>query len=202
MKHLILSFILICFCLPIQSDNYKILQLNTNSILIGKTKCKQGDTFSDKDLIVWSSDMQAFKAMNLRTKQIKLFACRAFKNVKAKNIKEYFVKSNNLSTRGELDFSVLAMQLSDTLYVMDYIAIHSPVTLDSISSYVISYDEGRKWRTLMSTEKEFFINRELFNEGDYQKTYTVSLFYREKNKANYLITDKLNIVILPLKIVE
>ena len=200
MKHFILSFILICSCLPIQADNYKILQLNTNDILIGKAKCKQGDTFSDKDLIVWSSDMQAFKAINLRTKQIRLFACRAFKHVKAKNIKEYYVKSNNLSTRGELDFSNLAKELSDTLYVLDHIAIQSPVTLDSISSYVISYDEGKKWRNLMSTDDYFFINRELFDEEEHQKTYKLSLFYRVKKKEDYLITDKLNIVILPLMI--
>lgn len=202
MKRLILSSILICSCLSLQADNYKILQLNTNEILIGKAKCKQGDTFSDKDIIVWSSDLQAFKAMNLRTKQIKLFACRAFKKVKAKNIKEYFVKRNNLSTRGVLDFSVLAKELSDTLYVLDNVAIQSPVTIDPFSSYVISYDKGKKWKKLMSTKDCFFINRELFDEENLQKTYTLSLFYREKNKDNYLITDKLNIVILPLRIVE
>ena len=199
----LLFIVLAVLCLHVHADNYKILQMNTTSIQIGKSTCKQGDTFSDNDQIVWSADNQAIKAMNLKTKQIRLFVGRAFKKVKAKSVRQYFIKSNNLSTRGELDFSDLAKMLSDTLYVLDAIAIESPVTIDSLSSYLISYDNGYKvWRNLMSTDVLFYLNRELFDEDNNQSEYTLSLYYRRKGEEDLLVTDKLRIVLLPLRVDE
>ena len=67
-KFLVLLFVSICQ--SIYADNYKILQMNASYIQIGRHKCKQGDSFSDEDRIKWSSDKEAIKAMNLRTRQI------------------------------------------------------------------------------------------------------------------------------------
>jgi hypothetical protein len=47
----------------------------------------------------------------------------------------------------------------------------------------------------MSTEDTFFLSSELFNDS--QKELTLSLFYRKKGIEDYLITDKLVIVLLP-----
>ena len=67
----LLFIVLAVLCLHVHADDYKILQMNTTSIQIGKSTCKQCDTFSDNDQIVWSADNQAIKAMNLNTKQNK-----------------------------------------------------------------------------------------------------------------------------------
>lgn len=196
----ILVLLFVCICQSIYADNYKILQMNANYIQIGRHKCKQGDSFSDEDRIKWSSDKEAFKAMNLRTKQIKIFVSEAFTKAKAKSVKEFFLKSNHLSTRGGVTtFSDLAEELSDTLFILGSMPIESPVLIDSISSFVISYDDNgiKRWRNLMSSDDTFFLSSELFNANVNQEELAVSLYFRRKGAHDYLITDKLVIVLLP-----
>ena len=74
----LLFYLFFIICLPIHADNYKILQINSSSIQIGNTMCKQGDTFNDEDPIIWTAEKQAIKAMNLRTGQIRIFVGEAF----------------------------------------------------------------------------------------------------------------------------
>ena len=141
--------------------------------------------------------------MNLNTKQIKLFAAKVFKDIEAKSIKDYFLKNSHLSTRGGIvSFSDLVDELSDTLYMYDAMQIESPVKIDSISSYLISYvqDGEKKWRTLMSTEKHFFINRELFGENIDGGKYTLTLYFRKKGMEDFLISNDIEIVLLPLDV--
>ena len=95
-----LIFLFVSICQSIYADNYKILQMNASYIQIGRHKCKQGDSFSDEAQIKWSSEKEAIKAMNLRTRQIRLFVSEEFNRAKAKSVKEFFLKSNHLSTRG------------------------------------------------------------------------------------------------------
>lgn len=200
----ILFVLLLVLCLPVYADDYRILQMNSNSIQIGNSIRKQGDLFSDSDIIVWSNDNQAIKAMHLKTKQVKLFVAKTFKKANAKNIKQYFLKSMNLSTRGELaSFDDLKEVLSDTIYILDITPIESPVIIDSHSSYVISYsDHEQKWRNLMSTEDTFYLSRELFDKTQNLQIYTLSLYYRTRGKEDYLITNELNVVILPQQVEE
>ena len=200
----ILVVLLLVLCIPVHADDYKIVQMNTNSIKIGNSICKQGDVFSDNDNIIWTNENQAMKAMNLKTKQIRLFVAKQFMKINARSIKHYFIKNVNLSTRGELSsFSELEKMLSDTLYLYDTMPVESPVMIDSLSSYTISYfDGGKKWRNLMSTDDTFYLSRELFEVDDNMKTFNITLYFRTKGKDDYLITDKLNVVILPMQIKE
>lgn len=199
----LLFYLFFIICLPIYADNYKILQINSNSIQIGNTMCKQGDTFNDEDPIIWTAEKQAIKAMNLRTGQIRIFVGEAFKKAEAKSIKDFFLRSNHLSTRGGLaTFSDLKEELSDTLYVYGTLPIESPFLIDSLSSYVISYgDTPKKWRTLMSTDESFFLSTDLFDPSDFNHVLKLSLYFR-RNSDNYLILDDLNIILLPQQIDE
>ena len=197
-------FLLLTFvCLQVYADDYKILQLNTNSIRIGNAQCKRGDTFSDDAPIYWSNERQAIKAMNIKTKVTRVFACKAFTDVNAKGIKDYYIKSNHLSTRGSVvSFSDLAEELSDTIYILGSCPIESPVRIDSLSSYIISYGKGeRAWRNLMTTENVFYLSRELF-DNDIQDTFSITLYFRRKGLDDHLITDSLIVVILPEDIGE
>lgn len=183
------------------ADNYKILQINTSSVKIGNQLCKIGDVFSDETPILWSNAKQALKAMNLQTKQIRLFVANNFFNTKAKSVKDYYIKTNHLSTRGGMiSFSDLADELSDTIYLYDTMQIESPIKIDSISSYLISYvqDGEKMWRTLMSTDNHFFFSRELFCEDIDGGEYTLTLYFRKKGMKDYMISDSVEIVLLPL----
>jgi hypothetical protein len=205
MKKMALFISALCLSMTSLADNYKILQMNTPSVKIGKQMCKVGDTFPDADPIMWSNDKQAIKAMNLTSKQIKLFAAKVFKDVEAKSIKDYYLKNSHLSTRGGVvSFSDLAEELSDTIYLYDTMQIESPVKIDSISSYLISYKQNgeMKWRTLASTDKFFFLSRELFEENDGQAEYTLTLYFRKKGFDDYMISDDIVIVLLPMSIDE
>ena len=143
--------------------------------------------------------------MNLNTKQIKLFAAKVFKDIEAKSIKDYFLKNSHLSTRGGVvTFSDLTEELSDTIYLYESVQIESPVKIDSISSYLISYElNGEKvWRTLMSTDKYFYICRELFGENIDGGKYTLTLYFRKKGMEDFLISNDIEIVLLPLNVDE
>jgi hypothetical protein len=200
MKKVVFIFTALCLSSALFADDYKILQMNTPSVKIGKQVCKTGDVFPDDSPILWSNDKQAIKAMNLKTKQIKLFAAKVFNDIKAKSIKDYFLKNNHLSTRGGMvSFSDLAEELSDTIYLYDMMQVESPVKIDSLSSYQISYEHNgvKKWRTLASTDKYFFLCRELFDDNDGQAEYTLTLYFRKKGFDDYMVSDEIVIVLLP-----
>jgi len=203
MKKAVLVLSALCLSMALLADNYKILQMNTPSVKIGDKLYKTGDVFPDSDPISWANDKQAIKAMNLNTKQIKLFAAKVFKNIEAKSIKDYFLKNSHLSTRGGVvTFSDLTEELSDTIYLYESVQIESPVKIDSISSYLISYElNGEKvWRTLMSTDKYFYICRELFGENIDGGKYTLTLYFRKKGLEDFVITSNVIVFLLPINI--
>lgn len=203
MKKIAMFISALCLSLTSLADNYKILQMNMPSVKIGKQICKVGDTFPDADPIMWSNDKQAIKAMNLTSKQIKLFAAKVFKDIEAKSIKEYYLKNNHLSTRGGIiSFSDLTEELSDTIYLYDVVQVESPVMIDSLSSYLISYVQNgeKKWRTLMSTDEHFFFSRDLFGENNDGGEYALTLYFRKKGMDDFVITANVIVVLLPLDI--
>lgn len=205
MKKLALIISAMCFSITSLADNYKILQMNTPSVKIGNQICKTGDVFPDAQPIMWSNDKQAIKAMNLKTKQIKLFAAKVFQNLEARSVKDYYLKNNHLSTRGGINtFSDLAEELSDTIYLYDVVQVESPVRIDSLSSYLISYVQNgkKKWRTLMSTDEHFFFSRDLFGDNIDGGEYTLTLYFRKKGMEDFLISDIIEVVTLPLTDVD
>ena len=72
MRKVSISILLVFLSIVVWADRYKILQLNTPQVKIGKRLCSKGDVFSDESVIYWSQKKQAFKAQNLETKEIKL----------------------------------------------------------------------------------------------------------------------------------
>lgn len=197
--------VFLCFCLQLHAEDFKILQMNTSSIKIGTAQCKPGDVFSDEDEIFWTNEKQAMKAMNLKTRETRLFVAKEFSRARATNVKDFFLKENHLSSRdGIYSFTSLAEKLQETVYLYDIVSINSPVELDSLSSYVVSYGGGqKKWCTLMSTRKTFYLSRELFSEVSDETEFILTLYFRRKNQPkDYLITSDLHVVLLPLQLDE
>lgn len=203
MKKGLLLLSVLCFSMTSLAESYKILQMNTPSIMIGGKLCKNGAVFYDTDSIRWTNEKQVIKAMNLNTKQIKLFVAKTFAKSDAISVKDYYLKNNHLSTRGGIvSFSDLTEELSDTLFLYDSMHIESPVKIDSLSSYLISYvqDGEKKWRTLMSTDEYFFFNRDLFGDNISDGEYTLTLYFRKKGMEDFVIRTNVIVVILPLDI--
>jgi hypothetical protein len=194
-KAYILSLVLL-FTLIICADDYKILQLNTSYVRIGNRNCTKGDVFSDESVIFWEQDKQAFKAQNLKTKEIKLFAEPDFRAKGSKTIKDYYVKTNRLSSRGN-EASALD-EISDTVYLCDSIFMDIPVELDSVHyCYVVYNDQaGKVQKRLRYKDQGFFIEKDLFDEKIREKDIQVDLFYHMPDEE-YLLKESLTIVFIP-----
>lgn len=203
-KSVIVLFILVAAA-SIWADDYKILKMNTNSIKIGNRVCRTGDKFSDKSIIYWKGNKQAFKAQNVKTKEIHLFAAPAFHTCGSKTVKEYYVKNNHLSTRGGL-FSLddLAEEIGDTLYIWDRLKIESPYQLDSTSYFYLQYTDSinHKNRTILKSDNDSIIfDSATFKHSKSQNIVSVSLrFSNSKTKEDCSVKDSLLIYIIPDKL--
>jgi len=195
------AIVLSAFCLSMAmlADNYKILQMNSPSVKIGNQLCKKGDVFSDEEEIFWNNDKQAFKAQNIETKEIRLFVGQDFKSKSSKSIKDYYLKTSHLSTRGSIiSLSDLAEALPDTLYLCDTISIESPVSMNSNFYYYLKYDaDGMKNEIPIEYENShFFIEKGILGNLFKDDKISTSLYFRMR-KENFLVKDSMTIVIIP-----
>ena len=189
----------LCLSIALLADNYKILQMNTPSIKIGDQVCKKGDVFSDESEIVWTNDKQAFKAQNLETKEIKLFVGQDFKSKSSKSIKDYYLKTAHLSTRGSIiALSDLAEALPDTLYLCDTITIESPVGMNSDYYYFFKCDnEGIMADKPIKYEKRnMIIDKGVLGDSIKEDQISASLYFK-MHKETVLVKDSLKIVVIP-----
>ena len=62
MKKTGIALFILLVAATLWADDYKILKMNTASIKIGNKTCTSGDVFSDKSVIYWKGDKQAFQA--------------------------------------------------------------------------------------------------------------------------------------------
>ena len=194
-KVCILSMVLV-LSIVAWADNYMILQLNTPSVKIGKRKCSKGDIFSDKSVIHWEKKKQAFKAQNLKTKEIKMFVESDFRAKGCKNIKEYYVKINRLSSRGA-ESSALD-EISDTIYLCDSVIMDIPVQMDSTHyCYIVYNNENDKvQKCLENKDQSIIIDKSLFDEQLKEKDIQLCLFYHTPEE-DFLLKDSLTIVFIP-----
>lgn len=184
------------FAFAIWADNYKILQLNTSYVKIGNRNCIKGDVFSDESVIFWEQNKQAFKAQNLNTKEIKIFAEPDFRSKGVKTIKDYYVRTNLLSARGA---SISALdEISDTIYLCDSIMMEIPVLMDSTHYFYITYNNED---TIMNhrlnyKDQNFIIDKSLFDDNRMNRDILLDLYYHMPEEE-YLIKDSLTIVFIP-----
>lgn len=196
MRKISILLLVMIASIVICADNYKILQINSPYVKIGKRNCSKGDVFSDKSVIHWGQKKQAFKAQNLKTKEIKLFVESDFRAKGCKSIKEYYLKNNHLSSRGS-ESSALD-EISDTIYLCDSVIMDIPVQTDSTHYCYIVYDnEGEKiQKCLKSTDQSFIIDKNLFDEKAMERDIQLRLFYHTPEEE-FLLKDSLTIVLIP-----
>ena len=196
MRKVCISILLVVLSIVVWADRYKILQLNTPYVKIGNRNCTKGDVFSDESVIFWEQNKQAFKAQNLKTKEIKLFAEPDFRAKGSKTIKDYYVKTNRLSSRGS-EASALD-EISDTLYLCDSIVMEMPVLMDTVHyCYIVYYNKGKEVKQRLNNhDQSFIIDKKLFGEDLMRATLRVSLFYH-MTEEDYPLKDSLTIMFIP-----
>lgn len=204
MKKSAILFIILLATAAIWADEYKIIRMNSSLIKIGNKACRPGDVFSDKSIIYWKGDKQAFKAQNLTTKEIHLFAAPAFQNNGSRTIKEYYVKKNLLSTRAGL-FSLedLEAQIGDTIYLWEKAKIESPYQLDSTSYFYLSYkdNEGKSIQSILESDKDsIVIDKSAFRNRFSGNGVFVSLHYKNvRMKEDHPVKKSIFVYFIPDK---
>ena len=179
MRKVSISILLVFLSIVVWADRYKILQLNTPQVKIGNRLCSKGDVFSDESVIYWSQKKQAFKAQNLETKEIKLFIESDFRAKGCNTIKDYYLKTNHLSSRGS-DSTALD-EIPDTTHYC-YI--------------VYDNENGKIKKRLKHQDQSFIIDKKLFGEDVMRENLRVSLFYHMPEEE-YPLKDSLTIMFVP-----
>lgn len=187
------------------ADNYKILYLNSSTIKIGNRVCQTGDVFDDGDVIFWTTDKQAFKAQNTTSKTIRLYAAPDFRKTDSKTIRDYMFRKGHLSTRSAMSLSELETYLSDEFFLLDSISVESTEMTDSHHYFVVSYQMDGKTvkKKLKGNHGELVITRSLFPESASVSEFTLTVSYvNKKIEDEYLLTNTMKIVLLPLNVDE
>lgn len=196
MRKVSISILLVFLSIVVWADRYKILQLNTPQVKIGNRLCSKGDVFSDESVIFWEQDKQAFKAQNLRTKEIKLFVESDFRKKGCNTIKDYYLKTNHLSSRGS-DSTALD-EISDTIYLCDSVIMEMPVLMDSAHyCYIVYNNDGRVVKQRLNHQNQsFIIDKKLFGEDIISEDLRVSLFYHMPEE-DYPLKESMTIMFIP-----
>ena len=202
MRKSIIAFLTLLVTATIWADDYKILKMNTPSIKIGKRICKSGDVFSDQDKILWSADKQAIKVQNLKTKEIRLFVGNDFFTKKSTSIKDYYVKTNHLSTRGNMmTLDEFAEQLPDTLYLWDDITMELPFAPEDSSFFFIAYKDknGSDRKSMLETaDDSITVSRQSFGPEEDRDEIAVSFnFHYGLYGEDSVLKDTVRIIMIP-----
>ena len=202
MRKSIIAFLALLVTATIWADDYKILKMNTPSIKIGKRICKSGDVFSDQDKILWSADKQAIKVQNLKTKEIRLFVGNDFFTKKSTSIKDYYVKTNHLSTRGNMmTLDEFAEQLPDTLYLWEDITMELPFAPEDSSFFFIAYKDknGSDRKSMLETaDDSITVSRQSFGHEEDGDEITVSFHFHDGLYGeDSVLKDTVRIIMIP-----
>lgn len=188
-------------CLRAQ-EQFKILFLNESPIEIGGKSCQVNDIINSTDNIVWKSQKQVMKILNLTNQRQSILAARGFNKRKYRTISSYLTQKKRLSTRdGEaLLLPQLKDYLSNTFYLIDSIFVKTLVPIDDNHFFYADYQyEGEViHKRLPVTSNGFLIDFSLYViDGDSIPPFetNVNIFYYNKLKEEVIpITNKMHIV--------
>jgi len=206
MTRLMLTIFCVVLCLCARAD-YRILFLNTPTIVIGGKALKVNDTFEAGATIKWSVARQAMKVLDTQTGERRVFVADDFSKAKASSLQAYLSKTKSLSTDGPgmSPFSSLASYLNNDFYLLDALDIETGVPTDSRHYFFITYkDKGHELTKAVPnnngiitlTPGVFYFNGSMPSDH-----IRVKVYYYDKNADKVTtVCDKMNIIVLPRKI--
>lgn len=199
--------------LILRADDYKVLFVNSNDILIDGKKAQVGATFNDKSVITWAKnqDRQAIKAVNVKTNKMCLFVSQAMEK-NSLTAYEILTANKHLSTHDaymegmDVSVPVKLRKLFDENYeLFDTLVIETNVDLPPSCSLIATYDyDGtRVSKTLKTERRQVVIDRQLFTvEGKKLTPRDVLLtidLYNKENGAYTFIKGDVKLMVIPDK---
>lgn len=201
-KTVILSAIIICLLqvsLPMWADSYQVLFANSEKITIGKQVAKRGLIFSDEDHIIWTSETQALKVLNLSTNMVMVIAKKGFDRQKALSLADYFHKVKHLSTR---DYNTATILTDSICYLLDTLRIDAGNHYgdEVIDEVVLKIDGELVTSKIQKTKdkKEFILTRQIFATKKAKPVYLDIIETDKQRDWRYYVYRKLYIEPLPL----
>lgn len=171
------------------ADRYKVLYVNSPGIKIETKNAVVGLVFSDKDKIVWASDQQAMKVVNLNTNRAMVLAAKALKKKNASSLYDYLTSTRRLSTRNlKRNRTTELWQIDSTLYLLDTLYVSRPQTSKRNVVAFFADIKGNK-RNLSITEDGHYyvITRNQFRDNEAYPIKLSIMEYDEEKKWEYVV---------------
>lgn len=207
-----LLILLAFLAMSVDAGKLKILFVNTKTINIGGKSLKRGSVFDEKDVIAWSSPNQAIKVEVLATKKVMVMTAKKIK--KEKNIADYYLKSNKLSTRGSnysddvlYEDEKFDTALNDTCYLWDSINYVSWLPTDDDNYFYLKYKiQGCEFVKKLNGNNFQLQLDDIFPGRDSQrntpKQLTVEVWYHSSTPRKEVFQEKWNIEFIDKEITE
>lgn len=207
-----LLILLAFLAMSVDAGKLKILFVNTKTINIGGKTLKRGSVFDEKDVIAWSSPNQAIKVEVLATKKVMVMTAKKMK--KEKNIADYYLKSNKLSTRGSnysddvlYEDEKFDTALNDTCYLWDSINYVSWLPTDDDNYFYLKYKiQGCEYAKKLNGNNFQLQLDDIFPGRDSQrntpKQLTVEVWYHSSTPRKEVFQEKWNIEFIDKEITE
>ncbi len=182
------------------ADNYRVLYVNSDRIRIGKRYAAVGDIFKDTDTIVWSSQQQAMKVLNLNNKRVFICTAQSLTKNKSHSLYDYLTSTKRISTRSiinnvfdeewHLDSRLFVL---DTLYITrpNYNATHVQATV------VIKSQMSSREIPITFDSKYYKIPRQIINQLENMPIKLDIMEYDKKRDWKYLVYKDLSVELLP-----
>lgn len=203
-KFFLLALATLISATNVSAELYKILFINTPTIKIGKKNMKVGDVFDDSLPIKWASDKQAVKVQNMSDHKMRLIVSSQYAN--SKNLREFFSKTNHMSTRGDDEYlyiNEMAEIMSNRFSLLDSISFSMFLDVDSNHYFTMSYQTSGETieHKLVFEEDKMLITRNMFGGIAPSKDITVTIKYIDmEQKTQEVITDSMVINLIPLSL--
>ena len=199
-KKIILLFSLFLIASSAFADSYRVLYVNTKHIRVGNRYVTIGDIFKDTDTIVWSSDQQAMKVLNLKNKRIVICAAKSLKNKKSHSLYDYLTSTKRISTRSFTNNAFdEEWHLDSRLFVLDTLYITRPnydATLVQANVVIKSHMSSREIPITFDS-KYYKIPRQIINQLENMPVKLDIMEYDEKRDWKYLVYKDLSVELLP-----
>lgn len=207
-----LLVLLAFLAMSVDAGKLKILFVNTKTINIGGKTLKRGSVFDEKDVIAWSSPNQAIKIEVLATKKVMVMTAKKIK--KEKNIADYYLKNNKLSTRGSnysddvlYEDEKFDTALNDTCYLWDSINYVSWLPTDDDNYFYLKYKiQGCEYVKKLNGNNFQLQLDDIFPGRDSQKNtpkqLTVEVWYHSSTPRKEVFQEKWNIEFIDKEITE
>ena len=181
----------------VHAEDFRILFVNSESIKIGKTIRKAGDTFSDTERIYWKDEKQAMKVISIETKKQYVLVSEEFKKKKMKSVKDFIFKNHRLSTRGIGRLSDVGAQVGDIVYWLDTTLISIDFEPEEGEYFFLRINE--KDLPIEIMESQLVFDSKIWGEME-PSQLEADLFFHYNTGENELINPGLLFVPLPSEI--